>query len=67
MKVVFDTNILIDYEAARRELALYTRPLISPITWIEVEVGLASAEMAGIGGERRAGATGDESGAGAPR
>jgi predicted nucleic acid-binding protein len=48
MKVVFDTNILIDYlvgvEAARRELALYTRPLISPITWIEVMVGAREAE-----------------------
>ena len=48
MKVVFDTSILIDYldgiEAARRELALYTRPLISPITWIEVIVGTREAE-----------------------
>ena len=48
MKVVFDTNILIDYlvgiEAARRELALYTRPLISPITWIEVMVGAGEGE-----------------------
>jgi hypothetical protein len=33
---------------------------------VETE-GLASEEMVEISGERRAGATGDESGAGAPR
>lgn len=48
MKVVFDTNILIDYlvgvEAARRELTLYARPLISVITWIEVMVGAREGE-----------------------
>lgn len=48
MKVVFDTNILIDYlvgiEAAREELALYAGPLISTITWIEVMVGATEAE-----------------------
>jgi predicted nucleic acid-binding protein len=48
MKVVFDTNILIDYlvgiEAAREELALYAGPLISTITWIEVMLGATEAE-----------------------
>lgn len=43
MRAVFDTNILIDYlnglDQARGELALYDRPMISPITWIEVVVG----------------------------
>lgn len=36
-------------------------------TAAEAFVSLASTEMVEIGGERRAGATGDESGAGAPR
>jgi predicted nucleic acid-binding protein len=48
VRVVFDTNILIDYllgiEAARRELTFYTRPLISIITWIEVMVGAREAQ-----------------------
>lgn len=43
MKALFDTNILIDYlngiEAAREELALYSQPLISSISWMEVMVG----------------------------
>jgi hypothetical protein len=43
VKAVLDTNILIDYlngvDAARREIALYERPMISPITWMEVMVG----------------------------
>ena len=43
MKALFDTNILIDYlggiEAARAELALYEKPMISSITWMEVMVG----------------------------
>lgn len=47
MRALFDTNILIDFlngiEAARRELARYSAPAISVITWIEVLVG-AKAE-----------------------
>jgi predicted nucleic acid-binding protein len=43
MKALLDTNILIDYlngiEAARQEIRLYDKPLISPITWMEVMVG----------------------------
>ncbi len=43
MRALFDTNILVDYlngvEAARREIALYEKPMISPITWMEVMVG----------------------------
>jgi len=46
MKALFDSNILIDYlngiEAARAELALYTQPMISSITWMEVMVGVKS-------------------------
>lgn len=47
MRALFDTNILIDFlngvDAARRELARYSAPAISVITWIEVMVG-AKAE-----------------------
>jgi predicted nucleic acid-binding protein len=43
VKVVFDTNILVDYlqgiESAREELARYERPGISLITWMEVLIG----------------------------
>lgn len=43
MKVVIDTNILVDYlqgrEAAREELAQYDSPGISLITWMEVLIG----------------------------
>ena len=43
MRALFDTNILIDYlggaEAARSELARFTDPAISMITWMEVLVG----------------------------
>jgi predicted nucleic acid-binding protein len=42
-RAVLDTNILIDYlngvVKAERELALYDKPMISVITWIEVLVG----------------------------
>lgn len=48
MKALLDTNILIDYlngtEAARSEIRRYTQPCISPITWIEVMVGVAAEE-----------------------
>ena len=48
MKALFDTNILIDYlngiEAARDELALYDKPMISSSSWLEVLVGAASEE-----------------------
>ena len=43
MKAVLDTNILIDYltgrPAAQQELARYTHPAISVITWMEVMAG----------------------------
>jgi len=48
MKALFDTNILIDYlngiEAARDEIALYERPMISSITWMEVLIGAADEQ-----------------------
>jgi predicted nucleic acid-binding protein len=48
MKALFDTNILIDYlngiAAAREEIERYERPLISPITWMEVMVGAQEDE-----------------------
>ena len=48
MKVVFDTNILIDYlsgvKAARREIRLHESVLICPITWMEVLVGTQDPE-----------------------
>ena len=48
VKVVFDTNILIDYlsgvKAARREIRLHESALISPITWMEVLVGAQHPE-----------------------
>ncbi|MBK8970931.1 MAG: type II toxin-antitoxin system VapC family toxin [Hahellaceae bacterium] len=44
MKALFDTNILIDYlngvEKAREELLRYEQRFISPITWMEVMVGV---------------------------
>ncbi|MFN8062374.1 MAG: PIN domain-containing protein [Vicinamibacterales bacterium] len=43
MTALFDTNILVDYlagvDAARRELDLYGKRLVSAITWMEVMVG----------------------------
>jgi hypothetical protein len=43
VKVLFDTNILIDYlngiEAARKEVDRYDYRAISSITWMEVMVG----------------------------
>ena len=43
MKAVIDTNILVDYlrgiPKAATELALYKRPAISMISWIEVLTG----------------------------
>ncbi len=48
MKAVLDTNILVDYlngfDDARREIDLYQRPMISPITWMEVLVGARKGE-----------------------
>ncbi|EKD52495.1 MAG: hypothetical protein ACD_62C00003G0005 [uncultured bacterium] len=48
MKAVFDTNILIDYlkgiSHANKELALYRRPCISIVTWMEVQVGLSDSD-----------------------
>lgn len=47
MRVVFDTNILIDYlcgvEAASLELGRYKQKAISCITWMEVMVGADGA------------------------
>lgn len=44
MRVVFDTNILVDYLAgivpAQHELNLYSEPLISRITWMEIMAGV---------------------------
>jgi len=49
MKALFDTNILIDYlngvEAAREEIGRYDKPMISPITWMEVMVGTSDVEQ----------------------
>lgn len=46
MKALFDSNILIDYlngvEAARDEFLRYEHILISPISWMEVMVGVTS-------------------------
>jgi len=54
MKALFDTNILIDYlngiEAAREEIERYERPLISPVTWMEVMVGAQEDEEQPIRG-----------------
>ncbi len=48
MRVLFDTNILIDYllgiEKARKEIQKYKTPRISIITWIEVMVGAKDEE-----------------------
>ena len=48
MKALFDTNILIDYlngiDAARTELRRFQQPLISPISWMEVMVGVVTEE-----------------------
>lgn len=47
VKLLFDTNILIDYlngvEQARTELALHTDKAISLITWMEVMDGATGA------------------------
>jgi predicted nucleic acid-binding protein len=43
MKVVIDTDILVDYlhglPQSQGELARYSRPGVSPITWVEVMIG----------------------------
>ena len=43
VKVIFDTNILIDYlngtPQAKAELTLYTDKAISIVTWMEIQVG----------------------------
>lgn len=48
MKALLDTNILIDYlngvEDAREEIARYSEPCISPISWMEVMVGVDAEE-----------------------
>jgi len=44
VKALFDTNILIDYlkgiEPAEAELARYRQPLISIVTWVELQAGV---------------------------
>lgn len=48
LKVVFDTNILIDYlsgiKGAKTEIGRYSSPAISLITWMEVLIGAESSE-----------------------
>ena len=48
MRALLDTNILVDHlngvEAAREEIRRYERPLISPITWMEVMVGALESD-----------------------
>lgn len=48
MNALLDTNILIDYlngvAAARDEIRRYPQPCISPISWMEVMVGVNAAE-----------------------
>lgn len=48
MNALLDTNILIDYlngvDAARDEIHHYLQPCISPISWMEVMVGVNVAE-----------------------
>jgi len=43
VRALLDTNVLVDYlngvEAARTELALHRKPLISLVTWMEILVG----------------------------
>ena len=50
VKVLFDTNILIDYlngiPAAKLELERFTDKAISPITWMEVMIGATEATKA---------------------
>ena len=52
MKALLDTNILIDYlngiDAAREEISHYETALISPITWMEVMVGVNDEERQAI-------------------
>lgn len=48
MRALLDTNILIDYlngvDTAREELLRFTQLLISPISWMEVMVGVSGDE-----------------------
>ncbi|MEQ8515530.1 MAG: type II toxin-antitoxin system VapC family toxin [Chromatocurvus sp.] len=48
VNALLDTNILVDYlngiEEARREIDRYTQPLISPVSWMEVMVGVAARD-----------------------
>lgn len=48
VNALLDTNILIDYlngiDAARTELRRFAQPLISPISWVEVMVGVVTAD-----------------------
>jgi len=53
VNALLDTNILIDYlngiDAARAEIARYSKPCISPITWMEVMVGAEPDEAPLVG------------------
>jgi predicted nucleic acid-binding protein len=46
MRVLFDTNILVDYlngiDAARQEIGRYGHGMISTVTWVEVMVGAST-------------------------
>jgi len=48
MKVVLDTNILIDYlngvAKARKEIEKYDHPIVSIITWMEILIGAKNTE-----------------------
>jgi predicted nucleic acid-binding protein len=52
VRAVLDTNILIDFlhglPQASAEMALYERPAISAITWIEVMVGTTPPSESGV-------------------
>jgi len=52
MKVLFDTNILVDYlsgvEASRQELERYDERLVSIITWMELIVGASDQAEAEV-------------------
>jgi predicted nucleic acid-binding protein len=48
VRVLFDTNILIDYlngiDAAREEIGRHENGMISTVTWVEVMVGASADE-----------------------
>ena len=52
VKVLFDTNILIDYlngfQEAKSELALYQDKAISIVSWMELQVGTTPDDQAAV-------------------